>query len=110
MDDAERRPGPEPPRIPTPADPDCRSIVIIPVRDEAENLPAALQALAGQVTVGGRPFPRSHFEVIVLANNCRDDSAALARRFGRQHPDLALRVVEADFPPRRPTSGRRGNG
>ena len=44
--------------------------------------------------------PRLH-EVIVLANNCRDGSAELARRFGARTPGLTLHVAEVDLPPAR---------
>lgn len=84
--------------IATPASPDCRACVVIPARDEVATLGAALRALAEQVDLRGRPLSRSSFEVIVLANNCRDGSAGLARRFGASEPTLALHVAEVEFP------------
>ncbi|MBC8082626.1 MAG: hypothetical protein H7Z21_05385, partial [Hymenobacter sp.] len=51
--------------------------VIIPARDEAENLPATLAALAAQTTLRGQPLDPASYEILVLANNCRDQTAAV---------------------------------
>ena len=83
--------------IEAPIAPECRACVVIPVRDEAANLGATLRALADQVGLDGRPLPRSFFEVVVLANNCRDESAELARRFADAEPGLALHVAEVEI-------------
>lgn len=48
-------------------------IVAIPARNEAARLPAALSALAQEM-------PR--LDVIVIANNCTDATATIARQFG----------------------------
>lgn len=81
-----------------PPDPLLRVCVVVPVRDEARRLPAALRALAGQCERDGSPFDCRRFEVIVLANNCSDASADIVRRFAAGHPDLALHAVEVRFP------------
>ena len=72
--------------------------VVMPVRDEARRLPAALRSLAAQRDADGAPFDPDRFEVIVLANNCSDDSAAIVRRFAARRPRLRLHVVEVVFP------------
>ena len=71
-----------------------RISVIIPAKDEAITLPAALAALAAQVTAHGQPLPFDSFEVIVLANNCQDATAAVVRRQAQRFPRLALHVAE----------------
>lgn len=76
----------------------CEVCVIVPVRDEAENIATTLNALAHQVDLHGKPFVHDRYEIILLANNCRDDSAAIARKFAQQHPTLALHVVEIILP------------
>ena len=75
-----------------------RISVIIPAKDEAANLPATLVALAAQTTSHGQPLPTDSYEVIVLANNCQDDTAELVRRQARQFPALALHVAELHLP------------
>ncbi|SMB87499.1 glycosyl transferase family 2 [Hymenobacter roseosalivarius DSM 11622] len=73
--------------------------VIIPAKDEAENLPFALAALAAQTDLQGRPLSACSYEVIVLANNCHDQTAAVARAFARLHPQLILHVATVMLPP-----------
>lgn len=84
----------------------CESCVIVPVRDEAELLEQTLAALAGQCTPTGVPLDPRSYEIIVLANNCRDDSAAVARRFASTHPYLRLHTVELTLSPAEAHVGR----
>lgn len=72
-----------------PPRPGLRCVVVIPAKDEAALLPAALQALALQCYRG--------FEIVVLANNCGDDTAAVARGFAQHQGRLVLHVLEARF-------------
>ena len=76
-----------------------RAIVVLPARNEAAHLPASLAALAAQVHADGKPLDRSSFEVLLLANNCVDASASIARRFAAGQPGFVLHVVEAALPP-----------
>ena len=73
---------------------ECEVCVIVPVRDEAENITATLTALTNQIDLTGKPFDKSRYEIIVLANNCSDNSAEVVRCFARNHPDLVLHLVE----------------
>ena len=77
----------------------CEVCVVVPVRNEAENLEATLQALTEQIELDGTLFDRNRYEIIVLANNCSDDSANIARRFAQAHPTLVLHVVELTLSP-----------
>ena len=77
----------------------CEVCVILPARDEGGRIEKCLLALVHQIDVRRVPINPGRYEVIVLANNCRDDTAALARAFGRRHPQLALHVVVLDFSP-----------
>ena len=72
----------------------CEVCVIVPVRNEAENITATLTALTHQIDLTGKPFDKSRYEIIVLANNCSDNSAEIVRHFARTHPDLVLHLVE----------------
>ncbi|GAB3871224.1 glycosyltransferase [Hymenobacter segetis] len=71
-----------------------RISVIIPAKDEAVTLPTALAALAAQVTECGQALPPDSFEVIVLANNCQDATAAVVRRQAQRFPELVVHVAE----------------
>jgi hypothetical protein len=77
----------------------CEVCVILPARDEGGRIEKCLLALVHQIDVRRVPINPGRYEVIVLANNCRDDTAALARAFGRRHPQLALHVVVLHFSP-----------
>ncbi|MFT4040395.1 MAG: hypothetical protein QM692_19600, partial [Thermomicrobiales bacterium] len=81
-------------------DPDSllTSCVIVPARDEAHGLAATLRALCGQRHADGRPLDPATHEVLLLANNCDDDTAGVARRFGAAHPEFRLCVLEETFP------------
>ncbi|NJO95514.1 MAG: glycosyltransferase [Pleurocapsa sp. CRU_1_2] len=72
----------------------CKVCVIIPVRNEAENIKATLLALTNQVDLTGKPLNKNCYEIIVLANNCSHNSVAIVRHFARNHPDLMLHLVE----------------
>ena len=72
----------------------CEICIIVPVRDEAENIEATLLALTNQVDLDGKPLAKNRYEIIVLANNCADNSAQIARKFATNQPDLRLHVVE----------------
>lgn len=72
----------------------CEVCVIVPVRNEAENIEATLLALTNQIDLTGKPLAKNRYEIIVLANNCSDNSAQIVRSFARTHPDLVLHLVE----------------
>jgi len=72
--------------------------VIIPVRNEAALLSCALRRLTYQYDLSARPVAHARYEIILLINNCTDDSARIARRHASEHPTLRLHVVERDFP------------
>ncbi len=80
------------------ADPRCRAVVALPVRNEEASLAATLDALAGQVDLAGRPLARSSFEVLLLLNNCTDESAAVAQAWQRVHPEMRLSCCERELP------------
>ena len=84
--------------VATPILPTCVATIIVPARDEAEGIIATLTALAGQTDHAGQPLDPRIYEIILLANNCRDATAPLARRFARQHPRVVLHVVERTLP------------
>lgn len=79
----------------------CEMCVIIPVKDEAQTLRHNLAAFANQTCLSGKPLCPSGYEIIILANNCVDDSAEIARQFAKQHPRLAVHVAEITLPPDR---------
>ena len=75
----------------------CRAIVIIPARNEAESLPQALNALAGQVDKDGYSLAPSSFEVLLLLNNCTDGSRESAQAWHRTHPQIQLHILHCSL-------------
>lgn len=94
------------PLVKIPPSQNCEVCVIIPVRNEAEHLVATLTALAEQIDLKGQRLDPTCYEIILLANNCTDDSVEIARDFAQQHPDLALHVVEKTLLPAEAYIGR----
>ncbi len=86
------------PLVNAPLDANCELCVIIPVRNEADLLPNVLRRLTYQLDVSSRPLAHARYEIILLANNCTDGSARIARRHAKEHPTLRLHVVEREFP------------
>ena len=84
----------------------CRVCVIVPVRNEAENIFRTLSALANQVDYQGRSLPYSCYEVLLFANNCTDASADIAHYTTRQYPGFAVHIVERVMPPEESYIGR----
>lgn len=87
------------PLVDAPLLPECFVSVVIPVRDEAEHLIANLDAFANQIDLQNARLNPNLFEIIVLANNCSDDSATLARDWKNRNVPVNLHVVEMNFPP-----------
>ncbi len=71
-----------------------QACVIIPARDEAQNIAATLAVLLHQRDLDGSPLDLARFEILLGCNNCRDATAAIARQFAQNHPQFALHVVE----------------
>jgi glycosyltransferase involved in cell wall biosynthesis len=72
----------------TPMDERVRLSVVLPVYNEAANLPRVLDSLYHQ-----RGIDRALYEVVLVDNNSTDDTVGIARRFTAEHPDLAVHVV-----------------
>ena len=82
--------------LPAPA-PALAASVIIPARDEAAGIARALDALAAQRDLNDAPLRPETFEILLLANNCADATAATARDWAARHRAVRLHVVEMRF-------------
>jgi glycosyltransferase involved in cell wall biosynthesis len=74
------------------------AIVVIPARDEAQMIPECLKALARQ-TIG-----RDRFEVVVVADACADDTAAVGLAWAKR---LGMKLRTLDGPGRGSGPARR---
>lgn len=75
---------------------DRKPIVAVPVRDEAERLPALVEALGRQTWISrtGGILP-----IVFVLNNCRDDSGEIVKAAFARQPDLAVRIIDIHIPP-----------
>ncbi|MER6796690.1 glycosyltransferase [Amycolatopsis mediterranei] len=69
-----------------------RLSVVLPVYNEAANLPEVLRTLHDQRD-GDAPLDKGRYEVVLVDNNSTDDTVAIAHAFAAAHPDLALHVI-----------------
>jgi hypothetical protein len=72
--------------------------IILPVRNEEDNLIHALDALRMQFDGTGRRVSYKQYEVLLLANNCTDRSVSVARAYQRRYPRFGLHVEEITLP------------
>lgn len=66
--------------------------VIVPMYNEAENLPAILDALYAQRSPHG-PLDHGTYELVLVDNNSTDDTTAIAKRFAAEHPALGVHLI-----------------
>jgi hypothetical protein len=72
--------------------------VVVPVRNEADGITLTLDALRNQLTLTNQRLSPALYEVLVLTNNCTDNSYAQVRQYQQQHPSFALCVADISLP------------
>lgn len=77
----------------------------MPARNEADHLEQALNALRHQRKVDGTPISGRTYEVLVLLNNCTDQSVAIAQRYQQRYPAFPLRIATIQLPPEKANVG-----
>lgn len=82
-----------------PPDTQLRISVVIPVRNEADNLENALDALRNQRQLTDAPLSTHEYEVLLLLNNCTDQSVLIGQHYQRRYPTFPLRVAIVQLPP-----------
>src|ERR1700761_2762813 len=73
----------------------ARPVVAVPAKNEAERLPVLLRALATQSWMMGSHRP---LDVVVVLNNCSDESPEIVRMAAALHAELNVDLIEVDFP------------
>lgn len=84
--------------IDTPISPACFVSIVVPVRDEADYLLKTLDSFLNQINLQNKPLDSSTFEIIILANNCQDNSFEIARNWQRRHRRINLHAAEIYLP------------
>lgn len=80
-----------------PTAPDCFISIVVPVRDEAATIRHLLESFTAQVLPPG--FGNTCFEILLLANNCTDDSVAIIKKFQSENPNIPVRLAEVQLDP-----------
>ncbi len=83
-----------------PVAPERTVCVVIPVKNEGACISQTLAAFASQIDVQGRPLNPDTFEILLLANNCTDNSVEQIEAFSSQHPTLHIFWEDITLPPR----------
>ena len=76
----------------------CRLSIAIPAKNERASITQALNAFVDQRNLDGTRLDPRSFEVIVLANDCDDDTESVARAFAALHSAYEIRVVSRRLP------------
>jgi hypothetical protein len=90
---------PEPPLLEGSAHPACQASIIVPARNEETSLTATLDALGSQLDLTGQLLATESFEVLLLLNNCTDNSSSVAQQWQATHPTIALHIIERTLAP-----------
>lgn len=80
--------------IDSPTSSECKVSIVIPVCNEAEMLSAMLAAFLRQTDFNSNLLNFRNFEIIVLANNCTDDSVGIVKNFKRKNPFPQIHLAE----------------
>lgn len=74
--------------------PSVKFSIVIPVKDEETYIFKTLTAFTKQVDLFGNPLDFDQFEILILANNCSDESVALIKQFQNNHPEINIYLEE----------------
>ncbi len=84
--------------IPLPAPfPELQRCIVVPARNEESTVSSLIHALAAQCDETGAALKPNSVEVLLLLNNCTDETATVARQLQSNFKCLHLHIVEIDF-------------
>ncbi len=83
--------------FPQPPQPHMLASVIIPAKNEAENIIKTLDALRNQQDENGAQLSFHLYEILLLANNCTDETHTIALAYQQQHPQFPLYIAEIEL-------------
>ena len=66
-----------------------RFSIVIPFRNEAENLKQLFQSLTQL------KYQKGHFEIIFVNDSSEDNSVALCRNFRRENPEINIQIIDS---------------
>lgn len=75
-----------------------KACIILPAKDEAVTITHTLTSLKNQVYFDGGKLDYSIYEVLLLVNNCTDNTYLLAKEFALQNPEFNLHIASINIP------------
>jgi glycosyltransferase involved in cell wall biosynthesis len=78
---------------------DCRLSIAIPAKNERAKIVRALRAFTEQRNHDGSLLDPKTFEVLILANDCNDDTEGVSLAYAAQRCEYAFHVVSGNLPP-----------
>ncbi|MGI4749825.1 MAG: glycosyltransferase [Janthinobacterium lividum] len=82
-----------------------RVSVIVPARDEAKTIRKTLNALRLQTDDQGAPLNPQLYEVLLLVNNCNDQTYEIGRQYQQKYPAFRLYLAMVQLPPEKANIG-----
>ncbi len=80
-------------------DPNLNKCIVIPVKNEEEYIDRCLTSLGKQIDFNGNTLNFREFEILILANNCTDQSVIIINSFQKKHTHIRLFFVELNLAP-----------
>lgn len=77
--------------------PELKLSVIVPAKDESEGIMLTLDALRNQKDLTGEPLCMDCYEVMVLVNNCSDDTLAICEAYQQTYPSFNLHLENVEL-------------
>ncbi|WP_442591813.1 glycosyltransferase [Pedobacter sp. AW31-3R] len=75
-----------------PVHPTLKLSVIVPAKDESQDISMTLDALRNQTDLKGNPLCPNSYEVLVLVNNCSDDTLQVCKSYQKDYPLFVLHL------------------
>ena len=85
--------------------PSLKVCVVVPARNEANTIEDTLDALQNQWLKNGSRLDFTQYEVLLLANNCTDNTYNVASVYASRYPQFNLHVVSVKLPPSKANIG-----
>lgn len=71
-----------------------KASIVIPVKNEETYIEDLLNSLKGQVDLSGNKIDYVYFEILILANNCTDETVNLIKEFKKKNDEINLYLEE----------------
>lgn len=72
--------------------------VVVPAKDEASYIKKTLNALRTQIDDMGEPLQNECYEVLILANNCSDDTYEICKDYQTEYPEFRIAIESIQIP------------